>query len=114
MDDQDELLEDPEVGVYLPDPNQDVIDEYAIPQDEDEQLGNLPFAGSAVGSAGWNLAGQGPQGRVPSHVSCFRCVKCITCYYKSSYKQLLWVCTKVAIPYQGNEVAADSTPNKSE
>ena len=31
MDDQDELLEDPEVGVYLPDPNQDVIDEYAIP-----------------------------------------------------------------------------------
>ncbi len=22
-----------------------------------------------VGSAGWNLAGQGPQGRVPSHVS---------------------------------------------
>ena len=55
MDDQDELLEDPEVGVYLPDPNQDVIDEYAIPQDEDEQLGNLPFAGSAVGSAGWNI-----------------------------------------------------------
>ena len=69
MDHQDELLEDPEVGVNLPDPNQDVIDEYAIPQDEDEQLGNLPFAGSAVGSAGWNLAGQGPQGRVPSHVS---------------------------------------------
>ena len=55
MDDQDELLEDPEVGVYLPDPNQDVIDEYAIPQDEDEQLGNLPFAGSVVGSAGWNI-----------------------------------------------------------
>ena len=55
MDDQDELLEDPEVGVYLPDPNQDVIDEYAIPQYEDEQLGNLPFAGSAVGSAGWNI-----------------------------------------------------------
>lgn len=55
MDDQDELLEDPEVGVNLPDPNQDVIDEYAIPQDEDEQLGNLPFAGSAVGSAGWNI-----------------------------------------------------------
>jgi len=55
MDDQDEMWEDPEVGVYLPDPNQDVIDEYAIPQDEDEQLGNLPFAGSAVGSAGWNI-----------------------------------------------------------
>ena len=69
MDDQDELLEDPEVGVKLPDPNQDIIDEYAIHQDEDEQLGNRPFARSAVGSAGWNLAGQGPQGRVPSHVS---------------------------------------------
>jgi hypothetical protein len=69
MDDQDELLEDPEVGVNLSDPNQDVIDEYANPQDEDEQLGNLPFAGSAVGSTGWNLAGQGPQGCVPSHVS---------------------------------------------
>jgi hypothetical protein len=55
MDDQDEMLEDPEVGFYLPDPNQDVINEYAIPQDEDEQLGNLPFAGSAVGSAGWNI-----------------------------------------------------------
>ena len=37
MDDQDELLEDPEVGVNLSDPNQDVIDEYAIPQDDDEQ-----------------------------------------------------------------------------
>ena len=49
--------------------NNDVDDEIAIPQDEDEQLGDLPFAGSAVGSAGWNLAGQGPQGRVSSHVS---------------------------------------------
>jgi hypothetical protein len=58
-----------------------------------------------------HLAGQGPQGRVPSHVSCFRCVKCITCYYNSSYKQLLWVWTKVSIPHQGNEVAADSTPS---
>jgi hypothetical protein len=55
MDDQDKMLEDPEVGVYLPDPNQDVINEYAIPQDEDEQLGNLPFAGPPVGSAGWNI-----------------------------------------------------------
>jgi hypothetical protein len=44
MDDQDELLEDPEVGVNLPDPNQDIIDEYDIPLDEDEQLDNLPFA----------------------------------------------------------------------
>jgi hypothetical protein len=52
MDDQNDLLEDPEVGVNLPDLNQDVDVEYAIPQDEDEQLGDLPFAGSAVGSAG--------------------------------------------------------------
>jgi hypothetical protein len=35
MDDRDELLEDPEVGVNLSVPNQDVNDEYAIPQDED-------------------------------------------------------------------------------
>jgi hypothetical protein len=69
MDDQNDLLEDPEVGINLPDLNQDVDVEFAIPQDEDEQLGNLPFAGSAVGSAGWNLAGQGPHRRVPSHVS---------------------------------------------
>ena len=70
MDNQEDLLEDPKVGVNLPDLNQEVDDEYAIPQDEDEQLGDLPFAASVVGSAGWNLAGQeGPQGRVPSHVS---------------------------------------------
>jgi hypothetical protein len=37
MDDQEDLLEDPEVGVNLSDLNQDVDDEYAIPQDEDEQ-----------------------------------------------------------------------------
>jgi hypothetical protein len=70
MDDQVDVLEDPEVGVNLPDLNQEVDDEFALPQDEDEQLGDLPFAGSGVGSAGWNLVGQdGPQGRVPSHVS---------------------------------------------
>ena len=62
-------MEDPEVGVNLPDLNQ-VDDEYAIPQGEVVQIGDLPFAGSGVGSAGWNFAGQeGPQGRVPSHVS---------------------------------------------
>jgi hypothetical protein len=58
MDNQVDVLEDPEVGVNLPDLNQEVDDEFAIPQDEDEQLGDLPFAGSGVGSAGWNLAGQ--------------------------------------------------------
>ena len=69
MDDQEDLLEDPKVGVNLPDLNQDIDDEYTIPQDKDDQLGDLPYAGSAVGSAGWNLAGQGPQGCVPSQVS---------------------------------------------
>ncbi len=63
------MFEDPEVGDTLSDLNQEVDDEFALPQDEDEQLGNLPLTGSGVGSAGWNLAGQdGPQGRVPSHV----------------------------------------------
>ena len=60
MDNQENLLEDAKVGVNYLDLNQDVDDEYAIPQDEDVQIGNLPFAGSVVGLAGWNLAGQGP------------------------------------------------------
>jgi hypothetical protein len=69
MDEQEDVFEDPEVGETLPELNQEVEDEYALPQDEDEQLGDLPLTGSGVGSAGWNLAGQdGPQGRVPSHV----------------------------------------------
>jgi hypothetical protein len=66
MDDQEDVFEEPEFGVTLPDLNQEVDDEFALPQDEDEQLGELPLTGSGVGSAGWNLAGQdGPQGRVP-------------------------------------------------
>jgi hypothetical protein len=46
MDDQEDVFEDPEVGVTLPDLNQEVDDEFALPQDEDEQLGNLPLTGS--------------------------------------------------------------------
>jgi hypothetical protein len=52
MDDQVDVFEDPEVGVTLPDLNQEVDDEFALPQDEDEQLGDLPLTGSGVGSAG--------------------------------------------------------------
>jgi hypothetical protein len=38
MDDQEDVFKDPDVGATLPDLNQEVEDEYALPQDEDKQL----------------------------------------------------------------------------
>ena len=38
MDEQEDVFEDPEVGETLPELNQEVEDEYALPQDEDKQL----------------------------------------------------------------------------